>query len=86
MLRLRPFVSLVVLLSMLVPLLVPAASARQVPNVSTPEAAAIFYSQLEAAGSFSLIYQYMHPDAQSFIPKPPSSAGIPTSLLPMAPA
>jgi hypothetical protein len=69
MLRFRISMLLATLLSIIVPFLVPSVSARQASNVSTPESAAVFYSQLEAVGAFSQIYQYMHLDAQQSIPE-----------------
>lgn len=52
----------------------PAGARQEVPAAtptatsSGPEAAAVFYSQLEAAGNFTGLYQWMHPDAKQFIP------------------
>lgn len=64
--------SLVLAMMLLVSVVAPTSlvSAGQAGSVSTPEDAAIFYSKLEALGSFSELYQYMHPDAQRIVPEP----------------
>uniref|UniRef100_UPI003299A459 hypothetical protein n=1 Tax=Salmonella enterica TaxID=28901 RepID=UPI003299A459 len=65
-----------VLLAILLATASPASgSARQGEGAATsaagaesgPAEAAIFYSQLEAAGDFSGLYQWMHPDARQVI-------------------
>jgi hypothetical protein len=45
------------------------ASALHAQTVGDPASAAIYYSELEAAGLYSEIYAYLHPDAQAIIPE-----------------
>jgi hypothetical protein len=47
----------------------PEPVASPTASVATPEAAAVFYSELEAAGQFSELYRWIHPDAQRIIPE-----------------
>lgn len=64
--RLMLFTAL--LTTVIAPLSQSGALAHQAPNVATPANAAVYYSQLEAIGSFEVLYQWIHPDAKSIVP------------------
>ncbi len=46
-----------------------ASAAQQMGNTANPASAAVTYSELEAAGMFSELYDHMHSDAKAIIPE-----------------
>lgn len=58
----------IVLLTATAPNVAPSVLARQGAEVSTPESAAVYYSQLEAGGAFDELYEWIHPDARAVVP------------------